>query len=290
MLDELRHSTRALRRSPTLTLAAICTLAIAIGASTAVFSVIDKVLVRPLPIDSPERIAVIWSRERLTSGSIGEFSYVTFRSWQRELRAFESLAAVGSVNWSLILREGEPSTVPVAAVSASFFPLMGTAAARGRTPTAIVENVTTMEQIVGRAMAPWRFSALTLALLGGLALVLAASGVCAVTSQFVIERTREIGVRVAVGARPRHVAGLFLRDGLRLTAMGVAIGVTVSVGTAQALTSLLYDVPPVDPLTLGGHGGALHGRQHRRNPASRVACLTNQPDRCAARGVTGRAT
>jgi len=133
MLDDLRHSLRLLRRSPALTLAAICTLAVAMGASTAVFSVIDKVLVRPLPIDSPERVAVIWSRERLTSGSIGEFSYATFRSWQRELRAFESLAAIGSTNWSLILREGEPVTLPVAAVSASFFPLMGTPAARGRT-------------------------------------------------------------------------------------------------------------------------------------------------------------
>jgi predicted permease len=124
--------------------------------------------------------------------------------------------------------------------------------ARQLEPTAIVENVATMEQIVGRAMAPWRFSALTLALVGGVALVLAASGVGAVVSQFVIERTREIGVRVAVGAGPRHIAGLFLRDGLRLTAIGVAIGVTVAVGAAQVLTSLLYDVPPHDPLTLAG--------------------------------------
>src|SRR5688572_25328625 len=103
MLTDIRHSLRVLGRSPAVTLAAFCTLAVAMGASTAVFSVIDKVLVRPLPIDSPQRIAVIWSRERLTSGSIGEFAYATFRSWQRELRSFESLAAIGSTNWSLIL-------------------------------------------------------------------------------------------------------------------------------------------------------------------------------------------
>lgn len=133
MLDDLRHSIRLLRRSPSLAAAAVCTLAIALGASTAVFSVVDKVLVRPLPIDRPDRVVVIWSRERLTSGSIGEFSYATFRSWQGEVRAFERLAAIGSTNWSLILREGEPVTVPVAAVSASFFPLMGTPAALGRT-------------------------------------------------------------------------------------------------------------------------------------------------------------
>jgi putative ABC transport system permease protein len=133
MIDDLRHSIRLLRRSPALTVACVCTLAVAIGASTAVFSVIDKVLVRPLPIDEPDRVVVMWSRERLNAGSIGEFSYPAFQSWRRETRAFETLAAMGSVNWSLVLREGDPATVPIAAVSAAFFPLMGTPAAHGRT-------------------------------------------------------------------------------------------------------------------------------------------------------------
>lgn len=130
---QLRVAIRDLRRTPGYTVVAVCTLAIAIGASTAVFSVIDKVLIRPLPIDEPDRVVVIWTRERLSAGAIGEFSYATVRDWQRDVRAFESLAAIGSVNWSLILREGEPATLPVAAVSASFFPLMGTSAALGRT-------------------------------------------------------------------------------------------------------------------------------------------------------------
>jgi putative ABC transport system permease protein len=133
MLDDIRHTLRFLRRTPTLTVPAVCTLAIALGASTAVFSVVDKVLVRPLPINQPDRVMVIWSRERLNSGSIGEFSYPTFRSWQGEVRAFERLAAIGSTSWSLILREGEPVTLPVAAVSDSFFRVMGTSAAFGRT-------------------------------------------------------------------------------------------------------------------------------------------------------------
>ncbi len=96
MVAAIRHSIRLLRRSPALTVASVCTLAVAIGASTAVFSVIDKVLVRPLPIDEPERVVVMWSRERLNAGSIGEFSYAAFRSWQRDTRAFETLAAIGS--------------------------------------------------------------------------------------------------------------------------------------------------------------------------------------------------
>src|SRR6185503_7388415 len=116
-----------------LTLAAVSTLSLAIGAGAAVFSIIDKVLLQGLPIERPDRIAVIWSRDPSAAGTIGEISYPIFRAWQTEAPGFSNLAAIGSTNWSLILREGEPATMPVAAVTASFFPLVGTAAAEGRT-------------------------------------------------------------------------------------------------------------------------------------------------------------
>jgi ABC-type antimicrobial peptide transport system permease subunit len=67
-----------------------------------------------------------------------------------------------------------------------------------------------------------------------------------------VERTRELGVRVAVGARPRTITGLVFRDGLYLSAAGIVIGVVLALGAGQALTSLLYEVPPVDPVTLAG--------------------------------------
>src|SRR5687768_13079727 len=132
MLHDLRQTFRAFRRTPTLTLAGVCTLAIAIGANAAVFSVIDKVLVRPLPIDNPERVVVIWPRDVVNAHTVGEISHATFRAWQQEVRGLANLAAIGSTNWTLILREGEPETLPVAAVSASFFPLLGTSATVGR--------------------------------------------------------------------------------------------------------------------------------------------------------------
>ena len=59
-----------------------------------------------------------------TPTTIGEISYVAFRAWQDDASGLQNLAAIGSVNWSLVLREGEPATIPVAAVSASFFPLL----------------------------------------------------------------------------------------------------------------------------------------------------------------------
>jgi putative ABC transport system permease protein len=109
-------------------------LALAIGANTAVFTVVDKVLLRALPFDRPERVVVIWPRERGNPTTIGEVSHWTFRSWQEQAQSFESLAAIGSVNWNMLLREGgESMTVPAAAVSASFFPLMGAPAMLGHT-------------------------------------------------------------------------------------------------------------------------------------------------------------
>lgn len=136
-MNELRYSFRLLRRSPGFALAAISTLALAIGANTAVFTVVDAVLVRPLPIDDPGRVVVIWPRERANPTTIGEFSHFTFRQWQEQTRTFEQVAAIGSVNWSLaLLQGGERTTLSSAAVSASFFPLMRTPAALGRTLTA----------------------------------------------------------------------------------------------------------------------------------------------------------
>jgi putative ABC transport system permease protein len=84
MLDDFRHSLRIFRRERTSALVAVCTLAIAIGANAAVFSIIDKVLLRPLPIDRADRIVVIWPRERANPATIGEISHATFRSWQQE--------------------------------------------------------------------------------------------------------------------------------------------------------------------------------------------------------------
>lgn len=133
MLDDLKHSLRALRRTPLSSLSAIAILAVAIGASTAVFTVVDKVLIRPLPLDDPHRIVVIWPRETANGTTIGEISNAIFRRWHDEVRSLHDLAAIGSTNWSLILREGEAATLPIAAVSGDFFPLLGASPVMGRT-------------------------------------------------------------------------------------------------------------------------------------------------------------
>jgi putative ABC transport system permease protein len=82
--------------------------------------------------------------------------------------------------------------------------------------------------------------------------VLAASGVYGVLSGSVTERTREIGVRAALGASRRNILALVLRQGMRLTGLGVAIGLTGAVAASRALTTLLFGVSRLDPITYFG--------------------------------------
>jgi predicted permease len=84
--------------------------------------------------------------------------------------------------------------------------------------------------------------------LGGLALLLALAGVYGVKSYLVSQRTREFGIRVAVGARPADVLWLVLRDGLRLTAIGLAIGIPLAGAAGFGLSRMLYQVSPLDPI------------------------------------------
>jgi predicted permease len=133
MLSDVRLTLRWLRRSPGLAAVAITTLAVAIGVSVAAFAVVDKVLLRPLQVRDADRVVAIWPRERATPTTIGEVSYATFRSWQRDARGFDQLAGMSSTTWGLVLQQGDPATLPAAAVSASFFPLLGANAAVGRT-------------------------------------------------------------------------------------------------------------------------------------------------------------
>jgi predicted permease len=94
-----------------------------------------------------------------------------------------------------------------------------------------------------------RFELWVLGILGTLALLLAAVGMYGVIAYHVTARTREIGIRVAIGARPADVFGLVIGQGLRVTLVGIAIGLALSAMAARLLASLLYGVSPTDPAT-----------------------------------------
>ncbi len=107
----------------------------------------------------------------------------------------------------------------------------------------------TMEQIVGDSVSRPRFSALLLAIFAATALLLAAVGVYGVISQLVGQRTQEFGVRMALGASPIDVGRLVVGFGVRLAAIGVALGIPAALAFSRLLSGLLFGVNATSPIT-----------------------------------------
>ena len=97
-----------------------------------------------------------------------------------------------------------------------------------------------------------RTGALLFSIFGGLALVLAAVGLYGVKAYGVSRRTREIGIRMALGAAPAAVQSMIMREGVSLIVSGVTLGLLLGLGLGQLLASMLYKVSPVDPVTFLG--------------------------------------
>jgi putative ABC transport system permease protein len=115
-----------------------------------------------------------------------------------------------------------------------------------------VSDVATMEQVLADSTSDRRLNMLLFALLGGLALALATIGVYGVVAYSVTQRTHEIGVRMAIGARPGDVVRMVLTEGGRLAMAGVAVGSVVAVAGARLIRGLLFEVSATDPLTFAG--------------------------------------
>jgi putative ABC transport system permease protein len=110
-------------------------------------------------------------------------------------------------------------------------------------------NIQTMKQLVSQSAATPRFNTVLLAAFAALALVLAAVGLYGVTSYLVTQRTREIGIRMALGARPGDVFKNVVGNALMLALIGVALGVAGALGVTRVMSSLLFGVSATDPLT-----------------------------------------
>ncbi len=110
-------------------------------------------------------------------------------------------------------------------------------------------NPRTMADFVARSLLQRKFTMVLLAIFAGVALLLAAIGLYGVISYSVAQRTRELGIRIALGAQKRDVLGLVVREGMTLVGIGLALGVLVSLGVMRLLTSLLFGVGATDLLT-----------------------------------------
>jgi putative ABC transport system permease protein len=107
----------------------------------------------------------------------------------------------------------------------------------------------TLGYLYTKSMARTSFTLIMLSVAGGMALLLGVVGIYGVISYSVSQRTREIGIRMALGAQRQTITAMFVRHGLLLTGIGVAFGLVASFVTMRLMSSLLFDVSPVDPLT-----------------------------------------
>jgi putative ABC transport system permease protein len=121
-------------------------------------------------------------------------------------------------------------------------------------PALPVTRVQTMQQVRGTATAQERFNVLIVALFAAVALILAAVGLYGVTAYSVAQRTRELGIRLALGARPGDVMRLVLGDGTRLVLVGVALGTIAALGLTRMMATLLFGVGARDPITFAAVG------------------------------------
>jgi len=123
LLQDIRYGARMLLKSPGFTAVAVCSLALGIGANTAVFSVINAVLLKTLPYHEPQSIVLVWGEDKAASNSRGQVSATDVADWRARNHVFEEITAFGSVRPSMT-GSGEPQRVPGAQVGDGYFTVM----------------------------------------------------------------------------------------------------------------------------------------------------------------------
>src|SRR6478672_1569893 len=129
LVQDIRYGFRMLRTRPGFTAIAVIALALGIGANTAIFSMIDSVLLRPLPYPQPGRLVMLEENEK--DGKSSNTSYATTKDWRERSQSFENISAVR--NWSITLTgEGEPEMLNGMRVSSNYFSLLAVKPVLGR--------------------------------------------------------------------------------------------------------------------------------------------------------------
>lgn len=132
LINDIRVALRSLWRAPAFTIAAVLTLAVGIGANTAIFSVVDGVLLRPVPFEGIDRLMMVWQTDRGSGTTHEPASIPDFLDFQRQSRSFSSFAAITASELNLTRRDADPRRVPTLSVTPEFFRMTGAKLLAGR--------------------------------------------------------------------------------------------------------------------------------------------------------------
>jgi putative ABC transport system permease protein len=219
------------------------------NASSPQVAILSETLARRLfqQEDPVGRRIVMATRNRSVWQVVGVVADVKLGELERAVRPafYTSNLQESSTNSNLVIRSAVGQASLVSAVRRVVQTL---------DPELPVYGVNTMEQLIqnGRGVSTRRSTAVLLSSFAAVALLLAAIGLYGVMSYGVAQRTREIGVRMALGARPRDVLRLVLNSGLRLTLLGIGFGLVGTLGVSRLISSLLFGTSATDSLTLIG--------------------------------------
>src|SRR5215213_4857774 len=131
LLRDIRYGVRGLLKRPGFTVIALITLALGIGANTAIFSVVNAVLLRPLPFQKPEELVIVWEDATLVGFPHNTPAPANYVDWKTQNQSFADMAATHETSYNLT-GDGEPERVTAYAVTANFFPLLGVQPLLGR--------------------------------------------------------------------------------------------------------------------------------------------------------------
>jgi putative ABC transport system permease protein len=186
-------------------------------------------------------------------------------NWEPKV-ADEIVGVVGDVKETALAEEANPAIywphprepyqfmnfVLRAAIDSAHLSAAATKEIHALDPDQPVSDIRTLDQVVAKSIARPRFNALLLAIFAGVALVLASVGIYGVMNYSATQRTQEIGIRMALGAKPRDILRLVVGHGMKLTAAGIAIGVIASLALTRVMSNLLFGVTATDlPTFLG---------------------------------------
>ncbi|MGI9182063.1 MAG: ABC transporter permease, partial [Longimicrobiaceae bacterium] len=218
----------------------------------ALFAVNEQLARQYFPGEDPlgKQISFEWFDDQITGEIVAVVGSVRESGLTAEPAPaiYRPYAQMPSPQMTMVIRsQGEPLALAAAA----------TAAVRQIDPNQPVAEIRTLEQVVSDTVARPRLNLYLLGGFAGVALLLAALGLYCIVSYSVTQRSHEIGVRVALGAKRGDVLQLILRQGMALTGLGLVLGLGVALAATRVMASLLFGIGATDPVTLAGVSGFL---------------------------------